>query len=92
MYDRLKRLAGDLFDPELAHLGLIYSDAGRAALRTAYGDYISAAVDSSLPAVVFTPTWRANQERIPRSILKKHPVNEEAATFILTLKASQPIG
>lgn len=86
MYDRLKRLAGDRFDPELAHLGLIYSDEGREALRTAYGEYIQASIDSSLPIVVFTPTWRANQERSSRSPLSSRNVNDEAAKFVIGLR------
>ncbi len=92
MFDRLKRLAGDDFDPQLAHLGLVYSDRGQEALKAAYSSYVEAAIASGLPIVLFTPTWRANQERIARSSLKEHRVNERAADFLSQFRNFYPIG
>lgn len=86
MYDRLKRIAGQYFDPDLDHLGLIYSEEGRAALELVYGQYIDAATSAGTAAVVFTPTWRGNTERISRSRYNKRNVNSDGARFLLELR------
>jgi homocysteine S-methyltransferase len=92
MFDRLARLAGSDFDPQLAHLGLVYSDRGQEALRTAYGSYVEAAMAAQLPVVLFTPTWRANQQRTSLSPLKKRNVNEDATDFLVQVSKSYPHG
>lgn len=91
MYDRLKRQAGEDFDSELAHLGLIYSEKGREALKATYEEYIDAARSSSLPIILFTPTWRANKERVARSSLREHSVNVDGAAFLLTIRERQAL-
>lgn len=87
MYDRLKRLAGDLFDPELAHLGLLYSESGRLALKSTYANYIEAACDNELPIIIFTPTWRCNAQRVERSLLKDRDVNRDGVQFLSELRS-----
>jgi homocysteine S-methyltransferase len=88
MFDRLKRLAGGDFDPQLAHLGLVYSQGGQEALRTAYGSYVDAARAGGLPVVLFTPTWRANQERVSLSPLGNRNVNRDATDFLVQMRDS----
>ena len=51
MFDRLKRLAGDDFDSQLAHLGLVYTERGQDALRTAYSSYADVARAKGLSIV-----------------------------------------
>jgi homocysteine S-methyltransferase len=92
MFDRLKRLAGDDFDSQLAHLGLVYSERGQEALRTAYGSYADAARAAELPIVLFTPTWRANQERVSLSSLRELNVNQDATDFLVKVRDSYPSG
>jgi homocysteine S-methyltransferase len=92
MFDRLKRLAGDDFDSQLAHLGLIYSERGQDALRAAYGSYADAARAAALPIVLFTPTWRANQERVSLSSLGERNVNQDATGFLVRVRDYYPRG
>lgn len=92
MFDRLKRLAGDDFDSQLAHLGLVYSEQGQEALRTAYSSYADAARAEGLPIVLFTPTWRANQERVSLSSLRDRDVNQDATDFLVKVRDSYPRG
>lgn len=92
MFDRLRRLAGDEFDDQLAHLGLVYSEQGKSALRTAYASYADAALAVGLPVVLFTPTWRANQERLSLSALSGRDVNQDATEFLVTVRDSYPRG
>lgn len=86
MYDRLQRMAGEYFDPELGHLGLIFSDRGKEILKGVYSEYIEVAAKYNLPIMVYTPTWKANQERIARSKYAKLDVNGLAAAFLLEIK------
>lgn len=92
MFDRLKRLAGEDFDSQLAHLGLVYSERGQEALRTAYGAYADAARATELPIVLFTPTWRANQERVSQSSLRDRDVNQAGTDFLVKVRDSYPRG
>lgn len=92
MFDRLKRLAGDDFDSQLAHLGLVYTERGQEALRTAYCSYADAARATELPIVLFTPTWRANQERVSLSSLRDRDVNQDATDFLVKVRDSYPRG
>ncbi len=88
MYDRLLRSAGDLFDAQLAHLGLLYSPKGKDALRAVYEEYIFQANKTNLPMAVFTPTWRANQSRVAESTLKDCDVNRDSAKFVCDLRSA----
>jgi homocysteine S-methyltransferase len=89
MYDRLQRLAPSSFDPDLAHMGLVYSEQGRTALRTTYESYITAAKSTSHPIIIFTPTWRCNSDRVARSFLKDKKVNFDAVEFVRSIRDSQ---
>ena len=50
--------------PTLVNAALVYEDEGRQELHALYQSYISVAVQSDLPLLLCTPTWRANQERV----------------------------
>lgn len=82
MFDRLKRRAGECFDPDLAYLGLLYSEKGRAALRESIAAYIRSAAQSGHSIVLFSPTWRANVERVARSSHCGKDVNRDAVEFV----------
>lgn len=90
MFDRLKRLAGDDFDSQLAHLGLVYTERGQDALRTAYSSYADVARAKGLSIVLFTPTWRANQERVSQSSLRDRDVNKGGTDFLVKVRDSYP--
>lgn len=82
MYDRLLRQAREMFDPELGHLGLINSVDGREVLENTYREYLNVARETDHPIVVFTPTWRANQERVTRAGKELSTVNAAAVAFV----------
>ncbi len=82
MYDRLLRRFAEYFDPDLCHLGLLFSPEGKRELATAYCEYVDIAHRFGLPSLVFTPTFRANAERCARSRHAGENVNEIATQFV----------
>lgn len=65
--ERLKREYNLRFDDDLAMAGLIYSPAGRFALKKLWLEYIGIARKYGLPFLATTPTRRANRERAARA-------------------------
>jgi len=86
--ERLRRNEKIQLDERLVNAPLVFSEEGRAALRSLYQEYIDIAVASNRPILLSTPTWRANQERVAAS---KYPqnINVEAAKFMKALVANQ---
>ena len=62
--ERLRRRSGRLLDPELENSGLLYDEEGRAAMADIFQGYMNIGSKYGLPLIVFTPTWRANPDRI----------------------------
>ena len=73
--------------PLLENALLIYEKAGRAALAEIYNDYVSIARRAGCPMVIFTPTWRANPDRIVRAKVKQN-INADATIFLKSLRDS----
>ena len=90
MYDRLKRAAGDLFDPYLIHLGLLFSEPGRETIAKVYLEYIQAAHDFNFPVIILSPTWRANEENIQHSPTKEKNPNALGVDFLIKLRQKIP--
>lgn len=65
--ERLKREYNLKFDPYVDMAGLIYSEAGRTALRKLWNEYAKIAKTYDLPFLATTPTRRTNQERVQAS-------------------------
>jgi len=87
--ERLRRNKMIELDGSLVHAPLIYSEEGRAALKSLYQEYLGIAESSDRPILLCTPTWRANKERVQAS---KQPqdINVEAAKFLKGLVAEKP--
>jgi homocysteine S-methyltransferase len=79
--DRLVRL-----DPDVANAGLIYDDAGRAALTDLYRRYVAVSIESRLAMLIETPTWRANPERLRAAGLGDRDVNGDCFRFLDRLR------
>lgn len=86
--ERLRRNKSIEIDPKLVNAPLVFSEKGRAALRSLYQEYIDIAVASDRPLLLSTPTWRANKERVVASNYPKD-INVEAAKFLKELVAKQ---
>jgi homocysteine S-methyltransferase len=67
LVERLRRDPRFGLDPHVAHAGLLYSEAGTAALSALWRAYLDVAQASGLPMLVCTPTWRATGERLARA-------------------------
>ncbi len=67
--ERLRRDPRFGLDPHAAHTPLLYTPSGRGALIDLWRGYIGVAHEAGFPVIAFTPTWRANPERLRRASL-----------------------
>ncbi|WP_166267236.1 homocysteine S-methyltransferase family protein [Marinobacter caseinilyticus] len=87
--ERLRRSKRIELDKSLVHAPLIYSDEGRAELRSVYDEYLGIAETTDRPILLCTPAWRANKERVQASNYSQS-INVEAAHFLKELVAEEP--
>ena len=83
--ERLRRSGRVKLHPSLMHAALIYDDIGKAELEKLYRGYISIALTAKTPILLFTPTWRANYERVKNAAVKSN-INSDAVHFMLELR------
>jgi homocysteine S-methyltransferase len=88
VYERLRRHTSIQFDPYLAHATLIYTPAYAHLLEAVHREYWNVARSHRLPILALTDTWRANLERLKRSIYLDRDVNQDNVRFLKTLRAS----
>ena len=86
MYERLRRGASETFDPEIAHAGMLYDEAGRKVLASTHREYLDIGQRYGLPMVAGTPTWRAGASRMAKSAHAGKPVNADACHFMRELR------
>ncbi|MBN2391125.1 MAG: homocysteine S-methyltransferase family protein [Anaerolineae bacterium] len=87
--ERLRRDPAATIDPHIANAGLIYSEAGRAALRRIYTQYLDIGKAYGLPMITLTPTWRATPERLRRAgFADTAAVNGDDARFMMEIRSS----
>lgn len=85
--ERLHRDIALELDPFIAHAGLIYDETGKKFLETIYRQYMDTGLTYKLPIIVSAPTWRANPERIKRSIFQEHrTINKDCVNFIAEIR------
>jgi len=82
--ERLRRRDDIALDDHIVHAHLMYDAPGRQALSQIYTDYIRIARQADTPLLLFTPTWRTNQDRVQQSGIHS-TVNRDAANFLHTL-------
>jgi len=83
--ERLKREYNCDLDKNLLHSTFIY-DERKLLLKNIYRQYLDIACKYSLPILIFTPTWRANYERIQLSLFNNERINEDCFRFLLSIK------
>jgi len=88
MYERLQRDPNVEFDPFLYHATLIYHPEYALFLEKIHREYLDVGQNYNLPIFSLTDTWRANQERISKSVYHNHKVNQDNARFIAKLRDS----
>jgi len=84
MIERIKRDEFVKLDPNIAHSGLIYDKKGREILRKIYSGYIDVGRKYNCPVLSLAPTWRANPERIEKSVFrnKRKEINSDCVDFL----------
>jgi homocysteine S-methyltransferase len=88
--ERLRRKSDHHLDPELENAGLLYHEGGRAAMADMYRGYMDIGSSYGLPMILFTPTWRANPERLRQAGFENHDdVNGEGFRFLDSLRKEQ---
>lgn len=85
--ERLRRDASVTLDRHVLHTALIYSEGGQRRLGDIYREYIEVGRMFSLPIIMFTPTWRANTERLNAAGFEAAmDVNGDAVRFLTRLR------
>ena len=72
MVERIKRDPTVKLDPHIGYSGLIYDSKEKEALKKIYTEYIDIGKKYNLPFLSLALTWRANPERIKKSVFNKH--------------------
>ena len=83
--ERLRRSNNVCLDPLLEHALLIYDEAGRTEMGSIYDEYFDLQRNAKVPFLIFSPTWRANRERIQKAQIDKD-VNRDAVDFMRKVK------
>ncbi len=73
-------------DKYVENAGMIYDDNGKLILEKIYNQYISVAYKFGLPIIIFTPTWRANPERLKLAGFKNKNVNADCFRFLSKIR------
>jgi homocysteine S-methyltransferase len=86
VFERMRRRADLHLDEHVAHSALIHDEAARAILVEVHREYVAAARDAGLPAMVLAATWRASRERVEASRFAGRPLNEDNVAFVRALQ------
>ncbi|MCN4145034.1 MAG: hypothetical protein LC437_08435, partial [Thiohalomonas sp.] len=83
--ERLRRSSDIELHNELLNAPLIYEQNGKKALGKLYQEYVDIAFESSVPVLLFTPMWRANQSRVKNANIPNQLENAGSNTWKLSL-------
>lgn len=86
IYERLRRHPEVVFDPYVAHAGLLYDELAARLLEQVHREYLDVGQQYGLPMVIGSNTWRASQERIQKSPFKGRRVNQDNVRFMQALR------
>jgi homocysteine S-methyltransferase len=84
--ERLRRHPGCSLDEHVAHAAFPYSAGPAHILEGLYREYLEVAKQARLPMLCFSPTWRANPERLRRAGLTLD-VNCDGVLFLRRIVA-----
>lgn len=77
--ERLKREYNLKFDANVDMAGLVYSEAGKKALRELWSEYAEIAKSYNLPFLATTPIRRANRDRVKSSCFHASVIKDNVA-------------
>lgn len=86
--ERLRRDPAIKLNENILHAGFIYEIENRRALENLYRQYLDIGQKHELPMIIFTPTWRATEDRIKSAGLEKKDVNGDCARFLASVRES----
>ncbi|MBI5020062.1 MAG: homocysteine S-methyltransferase family protein [Ignavibacteriales bacterium] len=89
--ERLRREYFYELHPHILNANCIYDQVGRKILEEIYLQYIAIGKSKNIPLILFTPTWRANPERLGKSGWMLKEVNGENFRFIDSLRNEQGV-
>jgi homocysteine S-methyltransferase len=85
--ERLRREHPGLLDPEILNAGFIHDPEKLSILKSLYREYIDLAWASTMPMLVFTPTWRATPERLGKAGLSWRDTISGCVRFLDSVRA-----
>ena len=89
VFERLHRDPSIHLDPHILHAGFVYTEWGRGVLEEIYRSYIDIGHAHNLPMIIFTPTWRANPDRLKAvGFWDDNTVNQDCVRFMLDIRKS----
>ncbi|OGM03199.1 MAG: hypothetical protein A2008_08385 [Candidatus Wallbacteria bacterium GWC2_49_35] len=87
--ERVRREIGvEMNDGGLLNAALVYEERGREILEKIYRQYLDIGKSNGMPMLIFTPTWRANKDRIAGSPYKSRDVNADCFRFMDGIRRS----
>lgn len=86
--ERLKREFNYPLDELLSNAVMIYDENDKNLLEKIYREYIEIALNSGIPILLLTPTWRANKERTERAGFDLNKLNKDAFEFVDKIRNS----
>ncbi len=86
--ERLRREFSMPLDPWVHHAGFVYDRQGRHVLANLYGQYLAIGQRAGVPMILFTPTWRANPERLNHAGLDNRDANADGVRFLDDIRRS----
>jgi homocysteine S-methyltransferase len=89
--ERLRREYRYDLNIEILNANCIYDPKGKKILEEMYRQYITIGKSRNIPLILFTPTWRANPERLGKAGIMLKDVNGENYRFIDSLRNEQAI-
>jgi homocysteine S-methyltransferase len=84
--ERLRRDCPQYLDPFLANAPCIYDSRARDILRNIYKQYLNIGCEVARPILIFTPTWRANPERVKQAGFSNKKINYDATQFLKNIR------
>jgi homocysteine S-methyltransferase len=87
VYELLRRDPAMVFDPLIAHAGLIYDAPSRARLAEVHRGYLSIAEAHAFPCILLADTWRASLSRVAASQFRGRCINSDNVAFLRALAA-----
>ncbi|MHA2358476.1 MAG: homocysteine S-methyltransferase family protein, partial [Candidatus Heimdallarchaeaceae archaeon] len=73
-------------DKHIQHSGMIYDPTGKKVLEEIYNQYYSVAAKYDMPILTYTPTWRANPQRLKLAGFRDLKINSDCFQFLSEIR------